>query len=75
MKRIEMIKYIKSNLCMISDDDMKEINNIFDAEEKQKRLYDMLLLVINDILEYIGKEKIQFIEKRERHHNLCLQQD
>lgn len=60
--RTQKIKYIKSNLGMVSDENLRKLDEIIkeakEQEEKYNRMYTTLLDVLNDLLEHLDMEKI-----------------
>lgn len=59
--RAQKIKFIKDNLYNISDDDLPKINEIIKSEKKYDEMYATLLEILNEILEHIGKNAIDYI--------------
>lgn len=56
--RIQKIKYIKTNLDFISDDDLSKINEIIDNANDNQIKYDLLLDMLNELLDHLQLKKI-----------------
>src|SRR5579872_6417269 len=63
--RAQMIRYIRENLELVSDVDLpKLIKLVSDSKEKEKvnkKMYDALLNVLNELLDHLDLDKIDDI--------------
>lgn len=63
MLRAQKIKYITTQLELVSDEDLLKIERTIDDAHKYGKMYNALLIVLNKILEHNEMEQITDITK------------